>query len=99
MTFTYRHDSRTFTAEIHRIGPAIQVVAFEGEFYASLAIGWMQSGQYSAVITRWEIDGPAECEQLTGTNSDWGRYWQAFLAKLPPGLAEAVSALEEQVRY
>ena len=42
MTFTYRHDSRVFTAEIHRIGPAIQVVAFDGEFYASLAIGWMQ---------------------------------------------------------
>ena len=33
------------SAEIHRIGPAIQVVAFEGEFYASVSIGWMQSGR------------------------------------------------------
>ena len=66
-------------------------------YYASLAIGSMQSGHSSAVITRWEVDGPAECEQLTGTNGD--RYWQAFLATLPPGLAEAVSALEDSVRY
>jgi hypothetical protein len=27
MTFAYRHDSWTFTTEIHRIGPAIQVLA------------------------------------------------------------------------
>ena len=57
MTFEYHHNSRTFTAEIHRIGPAIQVVAFEGEFYASLAIGWMHSGDSGAVITKWEVDG------------------------------------------
>ena len=72
MTFTYRHDSRVFTAQIHRIGPAIQVVAFDGEFYASLAIGWMQSGDSGAVITKWEVDGPAECEQLTGNNAGLG---------------------------
>ena len=52
MTFTYQHDFRTFTAEIHRIGPAIQVVAYEGEFYASLAIGYMQSGDSTAVISK-----------------------------------------------
>ena len=99
MTFTYRHDDRSFTGAIHCIGPAIQVVAFEGEFYASLAVGYMQSGDSSAVITKWEIDGPAECEQLTGTNSAWDRYWQAFLATMPPGLAEAVASFEDSVRY
>jgi hypothetical protein len=99
MICTYLHNSQTFSAEIHRIGPAIQVVAFEGEFYASLAIGWTQSGQSGAVITTWDVDGPAECRQLTGTNDDWVRYWQAFLAKMPPGLAEAVAELEESLRY
>ena len=78
MTFTYRHDNRSFTAEIHRIGPAIQVVAFEGEFYASLAVGYIQSGQSVAAITKWEVDGPAECQQLTGTNADWDRYWASI---------------------
>ena len=86
-------------AEIHRIGPAIQIVAFEGGFYASLAIGWMQSDDSGAVITKWEVDGPAECEQLTGTNADWDRYWQAFLSTMPPGLAEAVATFQEKVRY
>ena len=79
MTFTYQHDFRTFTAEIHRIGPAIQVVAYEGEFYASLAIGYMQSGDSTAVISKWEVDGPAECQQLTGTNADWDRYGRPSL--------------------
>jgi hypothetical protein len=99
MTFTYQHDFRTFSAEIHRIGPAIQVVAHEGEFYASLAIGYMQSGDSTAVISKWEVDGPAKCEQLTGTNADWDRYWSAFLAILPKGLAEVVASFEERVRY
>ena len=36
MNFTYQHDFRTFTGEIHRIGPA--TAQYEGEFYASLAI-------------------------------------------------------------
>ena len=99
MTFTYQHDFRTFSAEIHRIGPAIQVVAYEGEFYASLAIGYMQSGDSTAVISKWEVDGPAKCEQLTGTNADWDRYWSAFLAILPKGLAEVVASFEERVRY
>jgi hypothetical protein len=99
MTFTYQHDFRTFSAEIHRIGPAIQVVAYEGEFYASLAIGYMQSGDSTAVISKWEVDGPAKCEQLTGSNADWDRYWSAFLAILPKGLAEVVASFEERVRY
>ena len=99
MTFTYQHDCRTFSAEIHRIGPAIQVVAYEGEFYASLAIGYMQSGDSTAVISKWEVDGPAKCEQLTGSNADWDRYWSAFLAILPKGLAEVVAGFEERVRY
>ena len=99
MTFTYQHDFRTFTAEIHRIGPAIQVVAYEGEFYAFLAIGYMQSGDSTAVISKWEVDGPAECQQLTGTNADWDRYWSAFIAILSKGLAEAVASFEDSVRY
>ena len=99
MTFTYQHDFRTFSAEIHRIGPAIQVVAYEGEFYASLAIGYMQSGDSTAVISKWEVDGPAKCEQLTGSNADWDRYWSAFLAILPKGLAEVVASFEDSVRY
>ena len=52
MTFTYRHDDRSFTGEIHCIGPAIQVVAFEGEFYASLAVGYMQSGRFQQPSSR-----------------------------------------------
>jgi hypothetical protein len=56
-SITYQHDFRTFTAEIHRIGPAVQIVAFEGEYYASLVIGWMQSGDSTAVISKWEVDG------------------------------------------
>ncbi len=99
MTFTYQHDFRTFSAEIHRIGPAIQVVAYEGEFYASLAIGYMQSGDSTAVISKWEVDGPAKCEQLSGSNADWDRYWSAFLAILPKGLAEVVASFEKRVRY
>ena len=99
MTFTYQHDFRTFSAEIHRIGPAIQVVAYEGEFYASLAIGYMQSGDSTAVISKWEVDGPAKCEQLSGSNADWDRYWSAFLAILPKGLAEVVASFEDSVRY
>jgi hypothetical protein len=59
----------------------------------------MQSGDSGAVITKWEVDGPAECEQLTGANADGGRYWQAFLSTMPPGLAEAVATFEEKVRY
>lgn len=98
MNFQYRHDSRTFSGEILSIGPSIQVVAFEGEFYAALVIGWMQSGQSAAVITKWEIDGPAECERLTGTNADWDRYWTAFLSVMPPGLAEVVQAFEDSFR-
>ena len=99
MTFTYRHENRSYTGTIHCIGPAIQVVALEGEFYAALAVGYLPSGDSSAVITKWEMDGPAECEQLTGTNSDWDRYWSAFLAILPKGLAEAVASFKERVRY
>jgi len=98
MNFQYRHDSRTFSGEILRIGPAIQVVAFGGEYYASLAIGWMQSGRSAAAITRWEIDGPAECQQLEGTSGDRSRYWEAFLSVMPPGLAEAVRAFEDAFR-
>ncbi len=99
MTFTYRHDNRSFTGEIRCIGPAIQVSAFDGEFYASLMVGYMQSGDSTAVISTWEVDGPAKCEQLTGTSSDWDRYWQTFLATMPPGLAEAVASFEDSVRY
>ena len=99
MTFTYRHDNQSFTGAIHCIGPAIQVSAFDGEFYASLMVGYMQSGDSTAVISQWEIDGPAKCEQLTGTNADWDRYWQAFLAILPKGLAEVVASFEERVCY
>ncbi|MFO0892827.1 MAG: hypothetical protein U0790_27260 [Isosphaeraceae bacterium] len=98
MNFQYRHGSRTFGGEILRVGPAIQVVAFEGEFYAALVIGWMQSGRSAAVITKWEIDGPAECQQLVGTNGEWSRYWEAFLSVMPDGLAEAVQAYEETFR-
>jgi hypothetical protein len=59
----------------------------------------MQSGQSVAAITRWEVDGPAECQQLAGTNGDWDRYWQVFLATMPSGLAEAVVPCEGNVRY
>jgi hypothetical protein len=93
MIFKYHHDSRTFTAEIHRIGPTI-----EGEFYASRALGGTQSGLSGAVITKWEVDGPVECEPLTGTNADWNRSWQSFFATLPPGLAGAVASFEDSVR-
>jgi hypothetical protein len=48
--------------------------------------------------TKWGIDGPAECRQFTGTNEDWDRYWRAFLATMPPGLAEAGAVLEDAVR-
>src|SRR5690348_3149119 len=95
MTFSFRHGSRTLSGEVVRVGPAIQVVAFEGEYYAAITIGWMQSGRSAAVITRWEIDGPAECERLEGTNDDWSRYWTAFLSVMPPGLAEAVQTFED----
>jgi hypothetical protein len=56
MTFTYRHDNRSFTGAIHCIGPAIQVVAFEGEFYASLAISWMQSGDSLGALFWTRVD-------------------------------------------
>src|SRR4051794_255091 len=95
MTFQYRHDSRSFSGEITRVGPAIQVVAFEGEFHAALTIGWMQCGHSSAVVTAWEVDGPVHCTPLSATNADWPRYWRAFLSIMPPGLAEAVQAFED----
>ena len=66
MTFTYQHDFRTFTAEIHRIGPAIQVVAYEGEFYAFLAIGYMQSGDSTAVISKSLFQKPYAVVRLRG---------------------------------
>ena len=59
----------------------------------------MQSGDSTAVISTWEVDGPAKCQQLTGSNADWDRYWSAFLATMPPGLAEAVASFEGSVRY
>jgi len=99
MNFTYRHNNQSFAAEIHRIGPAIQVVAFEGEFYVSLSIGWMQSGQSSAVVTTWQVDGPANAQMYILTNQDLCKYWRFFLAAMPPGLAEAVSLLENTISY
>ena len=67
----------------------------------------MASGSYPFYVrdppfgtdSKWEVDGPAECQQLTGTNADWDRYWSAFLAILSKGLAEAVASFEDSVRY
>lgn len=98
MTFSFRHGSRTLSAEILRFGPAIQVIAFEGEYYAALICAWMQSGSSSALVATWEIDGPAESVGFTGTNDDWPRYWKAFLSVMPAGLAEAVQAFEDTFR-
>ena len=53
----------------------------------------------TAAIAKREVDGPAECDRQAGSDADRGRYLQAFLVTMPPGLAATVGALEEGVRH
>jgi len=36
--------------------------------------------------------------QVAGTHEDWPTFWTAFLAVMPPMLAEAVDSLEDEYK-
>ena len=45
------------------------------------------------------LPGLVKVYQITGTNQDWPTFWTAFLAVMPPLLAEAVNSIEDEYRY
>jgi hypothetical protein len=86
-------------AYLTRIGPIILLQTRSEEFYASMQIAYNQAGSASCVLTRWDIDGEATCQQLVGNNRDWPRFWTAFLAFLPADVAAEIRSEAEFVRY
>jgi hypothetical protein len=81
-----------------RIGPIILLQTSSEEFYASMQIAYNQADQATCVFTRWEIDGEASCQRISGSNQDWPKLWAAFLAFLPTDVAAEIRPEEDAVR-
>ena len=82
---------------ITRVGPMIIFLAPAGETMATLQIAWRQDGCSTGVITRWDIDSDACCEQHM--NKSWVEYWQAFLDMIPDEWVAEVAHSELSMRF
>ncbi len=80
---------------IKNIGPVFVVKDDPGENFATIQVCYNQASISSCVMTKWAIDGFAECVRLTGTNDDWRRYWETFLGFLPTHMATEIAQYED----
>ncbi len=98
MKFEYQDGKTYHPASIDKIGPVLIVSWHEGESVATMQACFNQANQATCAITKWEIDGMVKVYQVAGTNEDWPTFWTAFLAVMPPMLAEAVDSLEDEYK-
>jgi hypothetical protein len=82
---------------LQRLGPLV-VLDIHAEVVLVLQVSWRQSGESSALITKWTVDDGIESVALTGTCDSWPDYWGRFLDMVPADLQSAIAHSERMVR-